>query len=60
MPCVVLRIVLQLADIDLADKRGDVLVVFVARFGLGDADLAQLAGIQLHDVELGQVAVELV
>ena len=39
---IVLREMLQLADVDLADQRGDVLVVLVAGLGLGDADLAQL------------------
>jgi hypothetical protein len=33
---VVLREGLELADVDLADQRGDVLVVLVARLGLGD------------------------
>ena len=32
---------LQLADVDLADQRRDVLVVLVAGLGLGDADLPQ-------------------
>ncbi|MNE99077.1 hypothetical protein D3C80_1976930 [compost metagenome] len=35
-----LAVILELADIDLADQRGNVLVVFVARFRLGDGDLA--------------------
>ena len=34
---IVLRMQLQLADIHLTDQRGDVLVVLVARLGLGDA-----------------------
>ncbi len=36
---IVLRIGLELADVDLADQRGDVLVVLVAGLGLGDRDL---------------------
>jgi hypothetical protein len=32
---VVLRVGLELADVDLADQRADVLVVLVARLGLG-------------------------
>ena len=57
---VVLAEVLELADVDLADEGGDVLVVLVARLGLGHADLAQLGGVQLDDGKLGDVAAELV
>ena len=57
---VVLAEVLELADVDLADQRGDVLVVLVAGLGLGHADLAQLRGMQLDDGELRDVAAELV
>ena len=52
--------VFELADIDLADQRRDVLVVFVARLGLGDADLAQPRRHQLDDAEFRDVAAELV
>ena len=38
---VVLRVFLELADIHLADQGGDVLVVFVARLGLGHGDLVE-------------------
>ena len=48
---VVLREMLELADVDLADEGRDVLVVLVAGLGLGDADLAQLGGIELDDGE---------
>jgi hypothetical protein len=44
---VVLGEFLQLADVDLADQRGDVLVVLVARLGLGDADLVSTDGQRL-------------
>jgi len=47
---------LQLADVHLADQGGDVLVVLVAGLRLGDADLAQLGGVQLDDGELGDIA----
>ena len=57
---VVLAVVLELADVDLADQGRDILVVLVAGLGLGDADLAQLRGIELDDGELGDVAAELV
>ena len=53
---IVLRIGLELADIDLADQRGDVLVVLVARLGLGDRDLAQPRRLDLGDAEAGDVA----
>src|SRR2546421_216063 len=42
---------LQLADVDLADQRRDVLVVFIAGFGLGDRDLAQPRRLELGDAE---------
>ena len=48
---IVLRMQLQLADVDLADKRGDVLIVLVAGLGLGDGDLTQPRGLQLGDAE---------
>jgi hypothetical protein len=38
---VVLGVGLELADVDLADQRADVLVVLVARLGLADADLLE-------------------
>ena len=41
---IVLREKLQLADVDLADERGDVLVVLVAGLRLGNRDLAQPRG----------------
>ena len=49
---------LQLANVDLADQRGDVLVVLVARFGLGDRDLAQPRRLDLGDAEARDVAAE--
>ena len=55
---VVLGEVLELADVDLADEGGDVLVVLVTRFGLGDGDLAQPGRIDLDHGEPGDVAVE--
>ena len=55
---IVLGIGLELADVDLADQRGDVLVVLVARLGLGDRDLAQPRRLDLCDPELGNVAAE--
>ena len=57
---VVLGVVLELADVDLADQRRDVLVVLVAGLGLGDGDLAQLRGHEAGDGELGDVAAVLV
>ena len=55
---VVLRKALELADVDLADQRGDVLVVLVARLGLGDADLPQDRREALDHRELADVAAE--
>ena len=40
---IVLGVGLELADVDLADQRGDVLVVFVTGLGLGDARSAAAA-----------------
>src|SRR6185437_2701127 len=57
---IVLAEMFELADIDLADERGDVLVVFIARLGLGDGVLAQLGGENLRDFELRDVASEFV
>src|SRR5262249_48940471 len=55
---VVLRQALQLADVDLADQRGDVLVVFVAGLGLGDRDWPQARRLQLGDAKAGNIAAE--
>src|SRR5579862_5863491 len=57
---IVLAVMLELADVDLTDERGDVLVVLVARLGLGDGELAQLGRIEPRDLEFGDVAAELV
>mmetsp|Transcript_6685 Transcript_6685/g.27976 ORF Transcript_6685/g.27976 Transcript_6685/m.27976 type:complete len:940 (+) Transcript_6685:1270-4089(+) len=57
---VVLRERFQLADVDLADQAGDVLVVLVARLGLGHAELLEHAGVALDDLELADVAAEFV
>ncbi|MNE08754.1 hypothetical protein D3C80_1014120 [compost metagenome] len=56
---VVLRELLELADIDLADQGGDVLVVLVTRLGLGDGDLVEDRRVQLDHAELADVAAEL-
>ena len=57
---IVLTEVLELTDVDLAGQRGDVLVVLVARLGLGDADLPELRRHQLDHGEAREVAVELI
>nr|GEU28494.1 hypothetical protein [Tanacetum cinerariifolium] len=57
---IVLRIILELADVDLADQRRDILVVFVARLGLGNGDLFQDRRVALDHAELVDVAVEFV
>ncbi|MCY1426673.1 hypothetical protein D9M71_424970 [compost metagenome] len=57
---VVLREFLQLADIHLAHQRGDVLVVLVARLGLGDGDLVEDRRIQFHHAEFADVPAQFV
>ena len=57
---VVLRVLLELADVELADQRADVLVVLVARLGLADGDLGERRRAQLDDAELREVAAVLV
>ena len=54
---VVLRVFFQLADIHLAHQRGDVLVILVARLGLGNAHLTQHRRPALDHAKLGDVAV---
>ncbi len=49
---------LELADVDLPDEGGNVLVVLVARLGLRHADLAQLGRIELDHGKPRQIAVE--
>ncbi len=53
---VVLTEKLELANIDLADERGDVLIVLVARLGLSNADLPKFRRINPYDTELRNVA----
>jgi hypothetical protein len=55
---IMLREVLKLADVDLADQSRDVLIVLVARLGLGDADLAKPRRIDSDNGKSGDVAVE--
>ncbi|MNH08567.1 hypothetical protein D3C79_679860 [compost metagenome] len=56
---VVLWVFLKFADIDLADQGRDVLVVFIAGFGLGNGDLVKNRRVQLHHLELGDVPAKL-
>src|SRR6185437_5013058 len=55
---IVLRESFQLADVDLANQRGDVLIILVAGFGLRDRDLAQARGLDARDAELRDIAAE--
>src|SRR5690606_33232989 len=57
---IVRAVMLDLAYVDLADQGRDVLGVLIARLDLGDADLAQLGGMQLDDRKLRDVAPVLV
>jgi hypothetical protein len=52
---VALRVAVELADIDLAHQRGDVLVVLVSRLGLGDRDLPQDGRLDPHHAEARNV-----
>src|SRR3546814_15193720 len=56
---VVLREIFQLADIDLADQRRDILFIFIARLSLGNADLMQARRKNFFACEARAVAVEL-
>ena len=49
---------LQLANVDLADQRRDVLVVLIAGFGFRNRDLPQARGLDLGDAEARNVAAE--
>src|SRR3546814_20419964 len=51
---------IQLANVDLADQRGDVLIVLVARLRLGHRDLAQPRRHHPHHRKARDVAAELV
>src|SRR3984893_11403088 len=55
---IVLGEALELADIDLADERRDVLIVLVARLVLCNGDLPQPRGLDLRDAKTGNVAAE--
>ena len=57
---VILGIVFQHADVDLAHQRGDILVVVVARLGLGYGNLVQYRRVTFHHPELTDVATKLV
>ena len=57
---VILGIVLQHADVDLAHQRGNILVVVVARLGLGHTDLVQHRWVHLHHAELADITAILV
>ena len=52
--------ILQLANVDLADQRGNILVVLITGLGLGDADLAQPRRYELDHAELRNVALDFV
>ena len=57
---IILAETLELADVHLARKGRNVLVVLVARLRLGDSDLSQFGRHDLDDLELRDVAIELV
>ena len=53
---IVLRVMLEHADIYLADQRRDILVILVAGLGFRDGDLVQDRGLDLDHLELGDIA----
>ena len=53
---IVLREFLQLADVDLADQGRDILVVLIARLGLGHGYLVEDRRVELDHAELADVA----
>lgn len=56
---IVLGKMLQFADIHFPDQRGDILIVFVARFGFGDRDLRQNGRPHFDNFEFGDVTAEI-
>ena len=56
---IVLRVVFQFTDIDLTDQRGDILVVLIARLGLGNRNLLQNGRPDFYHAEFGDVAAKL-
>src|SRR5579859_7032684 len=50
----------ELSDIDLAHQRRDILVVLIARLGLCDSDLPELRRAETDNLELRDVAAELI
>ena len=57
---IVLRVMLEHADVDLADQRRDILVVLIAGLGLGDRDLVEDRRLHLDHLELRDIAAVLV
>ncbi|MNT35030.1 hypothetical protein D3C72_1710420 [compost metagenome] len=56
---VVLRVMFQFTDIHFTDQRGNILVVLIARFGLGNRNLLQNGWPDFHHAEFGDVAAKL-
>ena len=57
---VVLRVMLQLTDIDFTHQRRDILVVLVTGFCFGNGDLLEDRRPHFHDAEFGNVPAKLV
>ena len=57
---VILRKLFKLADIDLANQAGDILIIFISGLRLGNADLAEDGRMKFDHLEFGDVAVVLV
>ena len=56
---IVLGIMLQFTNIHFTDQRGDILVILITRFGLGDGNLLKDRGPHFDHAEFGDVATEL-
>ncbi|VTM86702.1 Uncharacterised protein [Raoultella ornithinolytica] len=57
---IVLGIMLQFTNIHFTDQRGDILVILITRFCLGDGNLLKDRGPHFDHAEFGDVATELV
>ena len=53
-----MRIIFQLTNINLADQRRNILIIFIARLGLGDGNLLEHRGIAFDDAKLCDVAIK--
>ena len=57
---VILAVIFKFADIDLADQRRNILIVFITRLGFGNRNLTQARRDQFNDREFGKIAVKFI